>query len=130
MSSDEHGSITVLLAGVTFIVLVLGVVVAGVAQVVAARFQAATAADAAALAAAAATFHGDPNGEARALAAANGASLLSCRCTPDQTWTPRTVETLVEIRVDVLGLGTRTVRAVGRAEYVPHSSEAAYLDDR
>lgn len=118
MSNDE-GSASVLLAGTVFVILVLGIVVGGAGQVVAARFQASTAADAAALAAAPATFLGDPYREAARLAKANGARLLWCRCPLNRTWVPRTVETLVEIDVDVLGLGARTIRARGSAEYLP-----------
>jgi secretion/DNA translocation related TadE-like protein len=119
VSSGDRGSITVLLAGAIFSVLVLGIVIAVVGQVLNARFQASTAADAAALAAAPATFNGDPHEEAVRFAAANGARLLSCQCSRNRTWAPRTVETVVEIEVDVLGLGRRSVRAKGRAEYLP-----------
>ncbi len=122
MSSGDRGSVTVLLAGTVFAVLVLGIVIAAVGQVLAARYQASTAADAAALAAAPATFIGDPYDQAVRFAEANGAQLLSCDCARDRTWAPRTVETVVEIRVDVLGLGRRTVRAKGRAEYLPLDS--------
>lgn len=124
MSNDE-GSISVLLAGTVFAVLVLGMVIGAVGQVLAARFQASTAADAAALAAAPATFFGHPGEAAGRLAAANGARLLSCRCPPNRTWAARTVQTLVEVDVDVLGLGPRTVRAKGSAEYVPVGNSRA-----
>jgi len=119
VSSGDRGSITILLAGTVLVVLVLGVVIGAVGQVLVVRFQASTAADAAALAAAPATFSGDPADEAVTFAEANGARLLSCRCPSNRTWDPRTVETLVEIDVDVLGLGRRTIRAKGRAEYLP-----------
>jgi secretion/DNA translocation related TadE-like protein len=119
VSNGERGSVTVLLAGAIFAGLVMGIVIAGTGQVLAARFQASTAADSAALAAAPATFRGDPAAEARLFAEANGAHLLSCDCRHDPTWSPRTVETLVEVTVNVLGLGPRTIRAKGRAEYVP-----------
>ncbi|NOY54617.1 MAG: hypothetical protein GXP34_01380 [Actinobacteria bacterium] len=117
--NDEAGAVTIVLAGVVFAVLVLGLVIAGTGQVLAARFQAATAADAAALAAAPATFRADPYEEAVRFAEANGAHLVSCECRPDRSWAPRTVETVTEITVEVLGLGSRRIRARGRAEYVP-----------
>ena len=122
MSSGDRGSVTVLLAGALFAVLVLGIVIGACGQALAARFQASTAADAAALAAAPATFHGDPHEEAVKIAEANGARLVSCHCPSDRTWAPRTVETVVEIDVDILGLGHQTIRAKGRAEYVPAGS--------
>ena len=117
--NDEAGNITLALAGIVFAVLVLGIVIAGTGQVLAARFQAATAADAAALAAAPATFHDDPYAAAARFAAANGTRLVSCRCPVDNSWDPRTVETVTEVTVDVLGLGPQRIRARGRAEYLP-----------
>jgi secretion/DNA translocation related TadE-like protein len=117
--NDERGSVALALGGTMFAVLVLGIVVAGFGQVLAARFQASTAADAAALAAAPATFFADPHQEAARLAGANGARLIACECAPDRTWAPRTVETLTEVDVDVVVLGPMRIRARGRAEYVP-----------
>ncbi|GBE23557.1 MAG TPA: hypothetical protein ENH00_12160 [Actinobacteria bacterium] len=119
MLNDEAGAVTVALAGVVFAVLVLGIVIGGTGQVLAARFQAATAADAAALAAASATFRADPYEEAVRFAEANGAHLVSCECRPDRSWAPRIVETVTEVTVDVLGLGVRRIGARGRAEYLP-----------
>jgi hypothetical protein len=93
-------------------------------QLVAARAEAANAADAAALAAAPVTFRpfgaaGGPVEEAARFAAANGAVLLRCRCQMDTGFSRREVEVEVEIRVPLLFFGTRRVSAIGRAEFVP-----------
>ena len=117
--SDDRGAITTALVGVIGAAVFLGVVLAGAGQLLAARFQAATAADAAALAAAAATFSGDPYAAAVRFATANRAQLVSCDCRRDRSSASRTVDTLTEVTVDVVGLGLRRVRARGRAEFVP-----------
>jgi secretion/DNA translocation related TadE-like protein len=122
VSNAERGSVTVLMAGIVCTVAVLGVVIGATGQVLAARSQASTGADASALAAAVATFDGDPKAEALRLAEANGVRLVSCDCRRDRTWGRRTVTVLVEVDVDVLGLGSRTVRARARAEYLPAGS--------
>jgi uncharacterized membrane protein len=90
----------------------------------AARAQAATAADAAALAAAPLTFgpHGtatSPREEAAHYAAVNGARLVTCDCPVDPTWAPRQVTVQVEKPVDLLLLGSRTVHASATAEFAP-----------
>lgn len=104
------------------VILTLGVADAGIA--LAARLQAAAAADAAALAAAPVTFRpfgagGSPTAEAQRLAAANGAVLSRCTCPVDHTWRSRVVEVEVERRVALFGVGTITVRASSRAEFAP-----------
>jgi len=91
-----------------------------VAQVVAARTSAQTAADAAALAVAPVTFlGGDPPEEAARLAQANEARLLSFRCDVDRSWSVRIVRVEVAVAVDVILIGPRTVRAVAAAEFDP-----------
>lgn len=92
-------------------------------RLVAARLEAATAADAAALAAAPVTFaafgaRGSPSQEAARFASLNGARLVGCRCPVDRSWRRRTVEVVVEREVE-LPLGRWAVRSVGRAEFVP-----------
>lgn len=119
MSNDDRGAISTALVGVICAVVILGVVLAGAGQLLAARFRAATAADAAALAAAPATFSGDPYAEAVRFATANRAQLVSCECRRDRSSAPRIVDTLTEVTVDVVGLGIRRIRARGRAEFVP-----------
>jgi hypothetical protein len=85
---------------------------------------AATAADAAALAAAPLTFAGfgaasSPEVEAERYARLNGASLVSCRCPFDPSWSTRTVEVVVTAPVELALFGRRELRAVGRAEFTP-----------
>jgi secretion/DNA translocation related TadE-like protein len=106
------------------LVLVLCAAVIGLGQVLVARAVAQSAADAAALAAAPVTFRpfgamAGPSEEARRFAESNGARLVSCRCTQDPTWAPRTVEVEVEVIADVLGLGSGRVQAVAAAEFIP-----------
>ncbi|MEA3502427.1 MAG: hypothetical protein U9R47_06600, partial [Actinomycetota bacterium] len=62
---------------------------------------------------------GSPAAEARRLARANGAVLAKCSCPVDRTWRSRTVEVVVERRVELLGLGAITLRASSRAEFAP-----------
>lgn len=84
------------------------------------RIQARTAADAAALAAAVATYQGSaPTGEARRLAGLNGAALVTCRCPADRSFRSRAVTVVVEIPVDRWLLPVRRVRAEASAEYDP-----------
>lgn len=104
------------------VILTIGVADTGLA--LAARLQAAAAADAAALAAAPVTFRsfgaaGSPADEAGRLAAANDAVLTACRCPIDRSWRPRVVEVTVERRVALIGLGAITVRASSQAEFAP-----------
>lgn len=122
--SADRGSVTVIAAALVAVMLVLTVVVAGSGVALAARFQASTAADAAALAAAPVTFRsygarGSPGSEARRFAAANGARLLRCDCPVDRSWRRRVVTTVVEVRANIPGLGERAIRAVGRAAFDP-----------
>ena len=112
------------LAAVVLVVMLFGIAVVGMAQVVALRVAATTAADAAALGAAPVTFRpygaaGSPASEASRLAAANGARLVSCRCPVDRSFEPRTIVVVVEIEKAVLVLGSVTMRATARAEFSP-----------
>ncbi|MEN8114443.1 MAG: Rv3654c family TadE-like protein [Actinomycetota bacterium] len=120
----EAGSASLLLLAVAGVVLVLTMAVANAGVALAARLQAAAAADAAALAAAPVTFRpfgatGGPVTEARRLAVANGAALTRCDCRIDRSWRSRVVEVHVERRVDLIGIGSVTVRASSRAEFDP-----------
>ena len=120
----ERGSAAILLLGVAGLVVVLTIGVVDVGLALAARLQAAAAADAAALAAAPVTFRpfgsaGSPASEADRLAVANGAVLASCRCPIDRSWHSRVVEVDVRRRVSLLGLGSVTVTASSRAEFDP-----------
>ena len=120
----DAGSATPLLLGVVSAGLVLALALGDIAGYIAVGMQAATAADAAALAAAPVIFDSfgtirTPRLEAQAFAEANGASLVSCRCPVDRSWNPRTVEVIVERSVRLVLFGSRNVRAIGRAEFVP-----------
>ncbi len=120
----EVGAATLLLLGVVASGMMLVLVVADVGGYIAGGIQAATAADAAALAAAPVTFlsygtTNTPRREAARFAEVNGASLVSCRCAVDRSWRSRTVEVVVERSLNLILFGPRMVRAVGRAEFVP-----------
>ena len=122
--SAERGSAALLLLAVAGLVVILTIGVADTGLALAARLQAAAAADAAALAAAPVTFRsfgaaGSPADEAGRLAAANDAVLTACRCPIDRSWRPRVVEVTVERRVALIGLGAITVRASSQAEFAP-----------
>jgi secretion/DNA translocation related TadE-like protein len=122
--TSERGSAAILLLAVAGLVVVLTIGVADVGFALAARLQAAAAADAAALGAAPVTFRpfeakGSPASEAGRLAAANGAMLTWCRCPIDRSWRSRVVEVAVERRVSLLGFGSITVRASSEAEFAP-----------
>ena len=111
-----------LLAAVAGLVVALAFFVG--TQLVVARVAAANAADAAALAAAPVTFRpfgasGGARSEAARLAAANGATLVRCRCRPDPSFDPRTVEVTVIVSRRLPILGSHSVSATGRARFEP-----------
>ncbi|MEN8237817.1 MAG: Rv3654c family TadE-like protein [Actinomycetota bacterium] len=121
--TDESGSIVVggALVG---LVLVMIIAVASVGGAIGAYTKAAAAADAAALAAAPVTFRpfgasGSPAQEAALFARANGATLVSCRCSIDRSWETRTVLVTVERTVAIMGIGTIRVHATSRATFEP-----------
>ena len=116
---NDRGAVTVVMAAVTALLIVATMVVATVGQALVAYQRASTAADAAALAAARGTFYGRPLRHAAAMASANGGRLVSCRCPIDRTFARREASTVVEVHVDLVALGRRTVRAAGRAEFRP-----------
>lgn len=127
---SERGAASLALVGVIALALVLAVGLAAVGTILRARTEASAAADAAALAAAPVTFlpfgaAGTPAEEAARFARANGTRLVWCVCPPDPSWEPRTVEVEVEREVRVWPIGTITVRARGKAEFVP----TALLED-
>jgi hypothetical protein len=116
--------VTLPLAGVVAVAILLALLVVDVAGYITAGLQAATAADAAALAAAPLTFRSfgpeaTPYAAATRYAAANGADLMSCLCSVDRSWRSRIVEVVVARPVDLVLLGRRVIRAVGRAEFAP-----------
>jgi len=114
---------TVLMSAAVAIVAILGFAVTSIGALYAARAQAQTASDAAALAAAVATYPptGTPNPTvvARDFASRNDAGLVSCRCPRDPTLSPRTVTVVTSVRADVPIFGVLMVRASSRAEFDP-----------
>jgi secretion/DNA translocation related TadE-like protein len=124
VSKDDRGAASLLLLGVMALTLLLGAALGSVGAYFRTRVEASTAADAAALAAAPVTFlpfgaSGSPTDEARRLAAANGATLVSCVCAVDPSWGPRTVHVEVEKMANLWPAGRITVRAIGKAEFSP-----------
>lgn len=112
------------LVAVVGVGLLFAAVVGSVGAYVRVRAEASAAADAAALAAAPVTFlpfgaTGSPADEARRFAAANGAALVSCSCPLDPSWEPRVVEVTVSKAVSLWPVGSLTVHASGKAEFVP-----------
>lgn len=121
---SERGGAGVLLIAVAGVVLLLAAVLGAVGSYLLARVEAVAAADAAALAAAPVTFlpfgaAGTAADEAARFASANGARLLSCRCSPDPSWEPRTVTVQVSREASLWPAGSVTVTATGRAEFLP-----------
>lgn len=120
MSSDDRGSVTVAAAALMAVLILLAWGVASVGALLAARAQAAVAADAAALAAAPLTLGGgQPIEEARRLARANHSELVSCSCGRQPSFSPRSVEVIIEKPLSLPVVGTVRVRATSRAEFVP-----------
>lgn len=119
----EKGSSAVLMAAAIAIIAVLVAAVAGLGSLYAARVQAQTAADAASLAAAVATYPPAsdrlPEASAKGAARSNGAVLLRCRCTRDSRFSVRTVEVTTGVTLNVPVFGELIVRASSRAEFDP-----------
>ena len=121
--TDESGSLAVGTALVGLIPVMI-VAVGSVGGAIGAYTKAAGAADAAALAAAPVTFRpfgasGTPAHEAALFARANGAVLVSCRCSIDRSWDTRSVVVSVERTVSIVGIGTVRVHATSRATFEP-----------
>lgn len=113
---------SLLAAAVGGLLAVLGLAAIGVSQLVGARLQAQTAADAAALAAASATYvERYPVTVAHDLARANGADLVLCVCAFDPAPQPRQVEVRVVVSERVPFFGTMDVYAGARAIFEPPS---------
>jgi len=121
---SDRGGAAVLLLGVAAVTLLLAAALGAVGAYLRARVEAVAAADAAALAAAPVTFlpfgaEGTPTEEAARFAAANGARLLWCACPMDPSWEPRTVTVQVAREAHLWPVGSLTVTAIGRAEFLP-----------
>ncbi|HEY7704310.1 MAG TPA: pilus assembly protein TadG-related protein [Acidimicrobiia bacterium] len=120
----ERGAVSILVISVLAALIVLGLAVTGAGLVIDARAHAVNAADAAALAAAVASFPplgsgAAPNSAARAMAVANGARLVECRCPVVPDWVPRSVTVRVGVEVSLPLVGRRTVFATSEAEFDP-----------
>lgn len=114
-----------LLAVVGFAV-VLSMLIADIGGFLAARLQAAAAADAAALASAPVTFSGfgdptTPVSVAAQIAAANGGRLVECRCPVDRSWRSRRVDVVVALEVSLILFGIQEVQASSAAEFDPRA---------
>lgn len=110
--------------GLIVLVMMIALGVAAVGAGLTGYFQAAGAADAAALAAAPVTFRsfgasGSPSQEAARFASANGTRLLRCTCPVNRSWDARTVATMVARAITVPGFGHFEVRAESRATFDP-----------
>ena len=124
LRDDERGAAAVVVAGLLVVGVVLGLLVTDVARIVAVRAQLATAADAAALAAAPATFAdfgagADPVLAAAETARANGSRLVECRCDIDHSWATRTAVVAVASDVELTILGSRHLELRAAAEFAP-----------
>jgi Flp pilus assembly protein TadG len=120
---SDRGASALPMMMVAGVVVAVGVASTSVGLLLAGREQVSIASEAAALAAAVATYPpaggGDPISAAREIAAANGATLVSCSCSVDPTLRPRTVEVETSSLVDVPLFGRLEVGRKARAEFDP-----------
>jgi hypothetical protein len=111
--------------GICGLVATVGVGTAALGALFDAREQAATAAEAAALAAAVATYpsaaEGTPERLAAELAHRNGARLISCWCDVDHSLRPRVAAVTVALTADVPLFGEVAVGKTARAEFEPRA---------
>ena len=101
----------------------IGVATASLGALLAAREQAYTAAEAAALASAVATYPPTGGGSPRSLAVEfanrNGSQVVGCRCPIDASFRSRTVTVITALDVEVPVFGKVTVRAAASSEFDP-----------
>jgi predicted membrane-bound mannosyltransferase len=123
MRPEESGSATIVSMLVVGLVLAAVVGLGSLTVLYGARTEASTAADAAALAAAVATYPpagaGTPESEAARYASANGAVVVTCTCTVDPSLASRTVTVIVEREVSVPIFGSLRVKAGATGEFDP-----------
>jgi Flp pilus assembly protein TadG len=122
--SRQQGAATVVVVALLVVGMVLALFLTDVARVAAARARLTSAADAAALAAAPATFAdfgagADPYRSAAETAQANDAHLMECNCPVDRSWATRMVRVVVALDVDLTLLGSRHLEASAAAEFSP-----------
>lgn len=120
----QRGIATVLVAALLAVGALLSMMMVDVARVTAARAQLTAAADAAALAAAPVTFSSfgmdtEPRAAATSIASANGATMVSCICPVDRTWSARTAVVVVAATVDLLFIKSIRLEASAAAEFRP-----------
>ncbi len=120
----DRGGASILVIGWVAVVAMIGVATASVGALIAAREQAYTAAEAAALAAAVATFPqagstAVPFAQAAEYAGRNGSRVVACHCPIDATLSPRTVVVTAAIDVEVPIFGEVTIEAAARSEFDP-----------
>lgn len=123
MNREERGSASIVMVFVVGLILTGVLGLGSLTVLYGARTEASTAADAAALAAAVATYPpagaGTPEAEASRYAAANGALVVTCVCRVDPSFARRTVTVIVEKEVAVPFFGTLRVKAGARSEFDP-----------
>jgi hypothetical protein len=119
----DRGAATVLILGLCGLVATIGVGTAGLGVLFDAREKAATAAEAAALAAAVATYppaaDGPPDRLATELAVSNGARLISCWCDVDTSLDARVAAVTVVLSAHLPLFGEVDVGKTARAEFEP-----------
>lgn len=121
---NERGSVSLVVAGAVAVLVVVALVVVALATAQLASEKAVTAAEAAALAAAPATFPQlgrgrSPTAHARELAAANAAELIVCDCSIDASYGTRRVVVTVRYETTVPVLGTVYLERSAAAEFEP-----------
>lgn len=108
--TDDQGSGTVVVLGIVAVIMTCALAAASLFQAAAARHQAETAADLAALVAVQAVIDGSGIGSCAAaerVTARNGATLTSCVMQGEESW----VRTSVSVEGLLAGLGPATARA-------------------
>ena len=123
--TGERGAGTILMLGLCALIAAIGVGTTALGVLFDAREKAATAAEAAALAAAVATYPPAgaeaPDDLAAEYAARNGARMVSCWCPVDPTLRSRVVAVTVALSADVPMFGEVLVGKTARAEFEPRA---------
>ncbi len=119
----DRGSAAILMAVFAGVVAVVGMGSASVGLLLSGRELAATAAEAASLAAAVATYppaaSGAPVSVASEMAEENGARLESCRCAVDSSLRVRQATVVTAVITEVPLFGTAVIRGSATAEFDP-----------
>jgi secretion/DNA translocation related TadE-like protein len=119
----DRGGMTILMLGLCALLTLLALTVSSVGVLLSERERAAAAAEAAALAAAVATYPpaagGSPSQAAAEMADANGARVISCVCSVDESLRARTVIVTVSLMAEVPVFGGVVIGRTARAEFDP-----------